>query len=127
MHFIDFLSQSDYFDFLTDADIIFISQKKDSGDVYFPSKLLGIMAKEKLVFVSADADSEIYKVIAGNQLGVASDYGATDLLTNQLRQYVGDAASFEAYKRNAYRYVQQFDREYVLSEVLNRLEALQPA
>ena len=126
-HFIDFLSQEDYYDFLTDADIIFISQKKDSGDVYFPSKLLGIMAKEKLVFVSADVDSEIYKVIAGNQLGVASDYGTTDLLASQLRHYLSDTASFEVYKRNAYRYVQQFDREYVLSSVLNRLEALQPA
>lgn len=127
LHFIDFLSQEDYFNFLTDASIIFISQKKDSGDVYFPSKLLGIMAKEKLVFVAADADSEVYKVIAGNQLGVAADYGATDLLANQLRQYLSDAASFEAYKHNAYQYVQQFDREYVLSNVLNRLETLQPA
>ncbi len=126
LHFIDFLSQDDYFDFLSDADIIFISQKKDSGDVYFPSKLLGIMAKEKLVFVSADVDSEIYKVIAGNQLGVASEYGATNVLATQLRQYMSSPGRFDVYRHNAYRYVQQFDREYVLRSVVAHLTALAP-
>lgn len=121
LDFIDFLSQAEYYNFLSDADVVFISQKKDSGDVYFPSKLLGIMAKEKLTFVSADTESEIYKVITENKLGVSSDFGNIDQLEKQLADYLDNPQSFELYKTNAYRYVHQFDREYVLSNVLKRI------
>ena len=102
LDFIDFLSQEDYYHFLTDADIVFLSQKKDSGDVYFPSKLLGIMAKEKLIFVSADKDSEIYKVVSGNQVGMAADFGDLDHMQQLLTDYLHDKArSFGHYKTNA--------------------------
>ena len=121
LDFIDFLSQAEYYNFLSDADVVFISQKKDSGDVYFPSKLLGIMAKEKLTFVSADTESEIYKVITENKLGVSSDFGNIDQLEKQLADYLANPESFEVYKTNAYRYVHQFDREHVLSNVLKRI------
>ncbi|WP_198172709.1 glycosyltransferase family 4 protein [Hymenobacter ginkgonis] len=124
LDFIDFLSQEDYFNFLSDVDIVFISQKKDSGDVYFPSKLLGIMAKEKLIFVSADVDSEIYKVITHNKLGVSSDFGDINRMEQQLTDYLQHPSNFELYKTNAYNYVQQFDREYVLHNVLKQMEQL---
>lgn len=124
LDFIDFLSQEDYFNFLSDVDIVFISQKKDSGDVYFPSKLLGIMAKEKLIFVSADVDSEIYKVITHNKLGVSSDFGDISRMEQQLTDYLQNPASFALYKTNARTYVQQFDRAYVLRSVLKQMEQL---
>jgi colanic acid biosynthesis glycosyl transferase WcaI len=124
LDFIDFLSQDDYYNFLSDADVVFLSQKKDSGDVYFPSKLLGIMAKEKLTFVSADTESEIYKVITENKLGVSSDFGKIDQLEKQLADYLANPQSFDIYRTNAYRYVHQFDREYVLSNVLKRINEI---
>lgn len=125
LDFIDFLSQDDYYNFLSDADVVFLSQKKDSGDVYFPSKLLGIMAKEKLTFVSADTESEIYKVITENKLGISSDFGKIDQLEKQLADYLANPQSFDIYKANAYRYVHQFDREYVLSNVLKRIKEIE--
>jgi colanic acid biosynthesis glycosyl transferase WcaI len=106
------------------VDVVFISQKKDSGDVYFPSKLLGIMAKEKLTFVSADVDSEIYKVITENKLGITSDFGKIDQLEEQLTDYLNNPENFAIYRTNAYRYVQQFDREYVLDNVLKRIAVI---
>ena len=124
LDFIDFLSQEEYYNFLSDVDVVFISQKKDSGDVYFPSKLLGIMAKEKLTFVSADVDSEIYKVITENKLGITSDFGKIDQLEKQLTDYLNNPESFAVYRTNAYRYVQQFDREYVLNNVLKRIAVI---
>jgi colanic acid biosynthesis glycosyl transferase WcaI len=124
LDFIDFLSQEEYYNFLSDVDVVFISQKKDSGDVYFPSKLLGIMAKEKLTFVSADVDSEIYKVITENKLGITSDFGKIDQLEEQLTDYLNNPENFAIYRTNAYRYVQQFDREYVLDNVLKRIAVI---
>ncbi|HET9503359.1 MAG TPA: hypothetical protein VFO93_07450, partial [Hymenobacter sp.] len=83
--------------------------------------LLGIMAKEKLTFVSADTESEIYKVITENKLGISSDFGKIDQLEKQLSDYLANPQSFEVYKKNAYRYVQQFDRQHVLSNVLEQI------
>jgi colanic acid biosynthesis glycosyl transferase WcaI len=125
LDFIDFLSQEDYFHFLSDADIVFLSQKKDSGDVYFPSKLLGIMAKEKLIFVSADKESEVYKVVTTNKVGMSADFGDIDHMQKLLTDYLRDEQSFAPYKANAYHFVQQFDRKPVLSDVFNKIAELQ--
>lgn len=119
--FIDFLPPEDYFNFLTDADIVFLSQKKDSGDVYFPSKLLGIMAKEKMIFVSADKDSEIYKVINQNQLGICSTFGDIDQMEYLLNEYLQNKGQFETLKSNAFEFVKQFDREAVMRGLFNKI------
>jgi colanic acid biosynthesis glycosyl transferase WcaI len=124
LDFIDFLSQEDYYHFLTDADIVFLSQKKDSGDVYFPSKLLGIMAKEKLIMVSADRESEIYKVVSSNKVGMSADFGDIDHMEQLLTDYLRDAPAYSSYKTNAYQFVQQYDRRPVLADVFSQLEKL---
>lgn len=122
--FIDFLSQEDYFDFLSDADVIFLSQKKDSGDAYFPSKLLGIMAKKKLIFVAAGAESEIYKVLEKNNLGLLSDIDDMEQMTEALNRYVSGTNIADSYKASAFAYVKKFDREIVLKKFLNKLSLL---
>ena len=124
LDFIDFLSQEDYFNFLSDADIVFLSQKKDSGDVYFPSKLLGIMAKEKLIFISADKESEIYRVVTDNKVGASADFGDLAKMQSLLNIYLQEKRQFEPYQKNAYEFVQQFDREFVLKALFKQLEKL---
>lgn len=124
LDFIDFLSQEDYFNFLSDADIVFLSQKKDSGDVYFPSKLLGIMAKEKLIFISADKESEIYRVVTDNKVGASADFGDLAKMQSLLNSYLQEKGQFEPYQKNAYEFVQQFDREFVLKALFKQLEKL---
>ena len=124
LEFIDFLSQEDYFNFLSDADIVFLSQKRDSGDVYFPSKLLGIMAKEKLIFVSADRESELYKVIEVNDLGMRSDFADIDQMQICLDNFLEDQNKFNKTKSNAFSFVQQFDRNIVLKETFEKIKAI---
>ncbi len=124
LDFIDFLSQEDYFNFLSDADIVFLSQKKDSGDVYFPSKLLGIMAKEKLIFISADTESEIYKVVTDNKVGASSDFGDIDQMQNMLNKYLHDREHFNSYKSNAYKFVHQYDRAVVLKDLFSQVDKI---
>ncbi|GAB3904425.1 glycosyltransferase family 4 protein [Larkinella knui] len=121
IRFIDFLSQNDYYSFLCDVDIVFLSQKKDSGDVYFPSKLLGIMAKKKLIFVSAGQDSEIFKVITENGLGMSSDIEDVDHMRELLTAYLQDKEQFGVYKSNAHDFVRRFDREVVLEALFGKI------
>ncbi|GAB3930935.1 hypothetical protein GCM10028804_41860 [Larkinella terrae] len=123
IHFIDFLSQEDYYSFLCDVDVVFLSQKKDSGDVYFPSKLLGIMAKRKLIFVSAGKESEIYKVIADHDLGISSDIEDIDRMASLLNSYLQNKEQFRYYELNAFNFVHQFDREVVLEGLFNAINS----
>ena len=124
LEFIDFLSQEDYFNFLSDADLVFLSQKRDSGDVYFPSKLLGIMAKKKLIFVSADRESELYKVIEDNDLGMLSDFEDIDQMQICLDNFLENQNKFTTNKSNAFNFVQQFDRNIVLKETFEKIKAI---
>ncbi len=123
IHFINFLGQEDYFNFLTDADIVFLSQMKDSGDVYFPSKLLGIMAKEKMILVSADKNSELYKVVSQNRLGLCAAFGDIDQMESILNTYLLNRKEFEILKSNAFAFVQQFDREVVMRKLFNKIDS----
>lgn len=122
LHFIDFLSQEDYYNFLTDADIVYLSQKKDSGDAYFPSKLLGIMAKNKLTFVAACENSEIYKVINDNGLGMSSDIEDMAHMKELLNAYLQNREQFKQYETNAFRFVHQFDRNIVLKGLFDQID-----
>ncbi|GAB3264626.1 glycosyltransferase family 4 protein [Larkinella harenae] len=124
VQFIDFLSQDDYYSFLCDVDIVFLSQKKDSGDAYFPSKLLGIMAKRKLIFVAAGSESEIYKVVTENELGMSSDITDIGLMQTLLDSYLQDKTRFAQYEANAVAYVHQFDREVVLGALFHEINEL---
>lgn len=83
------------------------------------------MAKQKLIMVSADKDSEIYRVVNSNKVGLSADFGDLDHMEQLLHSYLHDLASFDNYKTNAYRFVQQYDRQPVLGDVFNQIERLQ--
>ncbi|MFC5412533.1 glycosyltransferase family 4 protein [Larkinella bovis] len=121
LHFIDFLGQDDYYSFLCDASIVFLSQKRDSGDAYFPSKLLGIMAKKKLIFVSAGKESEIYKVVTDNQIGMSAEIDDLDQMKTQLEQYLLNKEQFRHFEQNAFDFVQQYDRNVVLAALFREI------
>ena len=44
---------------LADADLCFITQQSGSGNSFFPSKLLGLLAQSKPVITVADPESEL--------------------------------------------------------------------
>ena len=123
INFIDFLPSADYYNFLTDADIVFLSQQKDSGDVYFPSKLLGIMAKEKMILISADKNSELYKVVSQNRLGLCAAFGDIDQMHSILNTYLMNRKEFETLKSNAFNFVQQFDRKVVMNSLFHKISS----
>ncbi len=121
VYFLPFLDQSGYYDFLSDADVIFLSQKKGVGDIYFPSKLLGIMAKSKLLLISAEQDSELFKVVKQNQIGMTVPYSDLDGLIGELDRVINDKESLTCYTEKSLSYVMQYDRKFVLDNVIKQI------
>lgn len=119
--FLPFMSQDQYYEMLKDIDVSFVSQKSGAGDVFFPSKLLGIMAMGKPLLISADPDSELSTVISGAGAGLVSapeDPGS--LLQNLLALY-RDSTLRRSLEDKGRQHVMTYEREQVLSRFLDRI------
>jgi colanic acid biosynthesis glycosyl transferase WcaI len=124
VRFLPFLDPKGYKNFLADADVIFISQKKIPKDIYFPSKLLGLMAGKKLIFLAADEESELYKVLKNNDLALVGKIGNLAELKECMNQLLQESSDLNRLRENASAFVRQFDRKYVLENVLKKIESL---
>lgn len=114
--FLPFLGPDQYKEMLTDIDVIFVSQRSGAGDNFFPSKLLGLMARQKPLLVAADASSELAKAIAVGRFGLVSPYDDLPGLKHNLETYANDA-SFRAHTgARGLESVQAFDRNSVLGD-----------
>ena len=121
--FLPFLSQEDYFDLLADIQVSFIAQRKGTGNVFFPSKLLGIMAMSKPVLISADHESELSTFVRRHQCGLTASAGDIGELAQAVRRLQENPALLEELGKNARNAVGQFDRETVLSRFLSWIKA----
>ena len=124
LRFLPFLNPQGYKNFLVDADVIFISQKKIPKDIYFPSKLLGLMAAKKLIFLAADEESELYKVLKNNDLALVGKIGNLNELKDCMNHILQESPDLNKLKENAGNFVRRFDREFVLSNALKEIESL---
>ncbi|MDB5141263.1 MAG: hypothetical protein JWR12_3179 [Mucilaginibacter sp.] len=124
LKFINLLNQTEYIDFLNDLDVFFLPQKKTEFDVYFPSKLLSLLDIKKLVLLSADKDSELYKTFVSFNLGLVSEYGNIDSIYQLLNQILADRNLFKRFNQSAEEYVSKFHKEKVLDEVLNKMKTI---
>lgn len=122
--FTPFLDEKVYYDMLTDVDIVFLPQRKVNSDVYFPSKLLAILAKSKVILVSADKASELYKVCEDNQLGMLAQYGDISHMESLVRQCLVDPEVTLRYRLRSRQFVEQFDRRRVLDDALERISLI---
>lgn len=115
-------TQEDYYDMLRDIDISFVAQKAHAGNVFFPSKLLGIMAMSKPLLVSADLDSELATEIAGAGAGLISAADDVASLVDNIRKLVRSPELVQELGRNGRQKVEEFDRSRVLSGFMLRVE-----
>lgn len=117
--FLPFMGQNKYFEMLQDIDIFFISQRSGSGNVFFPSKLLGIMAHAKPMLISADLNSELATVICNAHCGLVAAAGDVNGLRKHVETALMDRARLRQMGDNGYTLVKQYDREVVLSSFLS--------
>jgi len=123
VEFLPMLREQEYYEMLETADLIFVSQK-EAGDYYFPSKLLGVLAKSKVLIVAAHPESELYRVVSEFQIGFVAKYGQVDKIVEFARAYLDNPETAERFKRNAVNFVMQYDREKILSTLERKLTDL---
>jgi colanic acid biosynthesis glycosyl transferase WcaI len=121
--FLPFLSQPDYFDLLQDIQLCFIAQRKGTGDVFFPSKLLGIMAMSKPMLISADMESELACFVRKNNSGLTVEAGNVGQLATSVQRLFENSILLNELGKNAREAVNQFDREAVLGKLSKWIEA----
>ena len=119
--FLPFMSQERYFEMLKDIDVSFVSQRPASGDVFFPSKLLGIMAMGKPLLISADQESELSTVVSNAGCGLVSTPDTPHLLLRNLLSLYKDQTLCRTLGQNGRQHVKAYDRERVLSSFMKRI------
>jgi colanic acid biosynthesis glycosyl transferase WcaI len=122
LRFLPFLDEVSYKHFLEDVDVVFISQQKTEKDIYFPSKLLGLMAVGKTILVTADPESELFKILNNNGLALASNYGDVDKICQHLESVIKNPSIKSKLSEKTREFVRKYDREIVLSQVLNKID-----
>ncbi len=122
--FLPLLDPKDYIHFLNDLDIFFLPQRKTTFDVYFPSKLLGLMAANKAVLLSADKESELYKTVSTKQIGFVTEFGDIKGLQQCIYETMHCTSKSKEISMNAACYVAQFERDEVLDKVFEKINAL---
>jgi len=114
----------DYRALLVDADICFITQQAGSGNSFFPSKLLGLLAESKPVVTVAAAECELALAVAEGQFGINIPPGYPEQLAALLDSLAQDQERLARFGAAGRRYVAQFEKRRVLQKFAEDLESL---
>jgi colanic acid biosynthesis glycosyl transferase WcaI len=120
--FLPLLSSSEYRQLLNDIDIFVLPQKKTDFDVYFPSKLLGILACEVPLMLLADINSELYKTVESRGVGTCFEMDSVDNASDFVLNFRRNSKDIEEKVSNGVRFAKEFDEEKVISEALKSMQ-----
>ncbi|MGZ5504455.1 MAG: WcaI family glycosyltransferase [Chthoniobacterales bacterium] len=109
---------------LNDADLCFITQQSGSGNSFFPSKLLGLLAQSKPVITVADPESELAEAVSEGNFGCNIPPGRPNEIAAALDAIASDAGKLVAWGTAGRVYVQQFEKTQVFENFLRELEAI---
>jgi colanic acid biosynthesis glycosyl transferase WcaI len=114
----------DYRALLVDADLCFITQQAGSGNSFFPSKLLGLLAEAKPVVTVAAPECELALSLVEGKFGVNVPPGRPQELADLLDSLVNDPERLAEYGAAGRHYVQQFEKNRVLEKFAEELGSL---
>lgn len=115
---------AEYSTLLRDADVCFITQQSGAGTMFFPSKLLGLLAFSKPVITVATDESELALAVEQGGFGINVPPGEAARLAAVIDELAPDAARLERFGRAGRIYVQQFDKRTVLESYVHELDRL---
>jgi colanic acid biosynthesis glycosyl transferase WcaI len=116
--------EADYPALLTDADVCFITQQVGSGNSFFPSKLLGLLAEGRPVVAVSAPESELAIALRQGGFGLNVPPGQPQELAELLDALAKDPQGLAGYGAAGRRYVQQFEKGTVMQSFVNELKAL---
>lgn len=120
--FLPLLSSQEYLHLLRDIDIFVLPQKKTSFDVYFPSKLLGILACEVPLVLLADSESELFKTVASRNIGNCFEMDEVGRASDFISNFEKEAKDIKEKVSNGTLFAMEFDENKVISEALNSMQ-----
>jgi colanic acid biosynthesis glycosyl transferase WcaI len=116
--------EDDYRALLVDADVCFITQQVGSGNSFFPSKLLGLLAEGRPVITVSGAESELAVALKQGGFGVNVSPGRPEQLAAVLDALAQDPERLWIYGISGRRYVQQFEKSRVMRGFGGELRAM---
>lgn len=117
------LSDADYERLLAAADVALITQAAGTGQFFFPSKLLSVLAAGLPVVAVADEGSELACAVREGEFGCCVPPGDAVGLTEVLRSAARDRSRLEKWAEGT-NWVQKFAREQVLPQFEAMLAAV---
>ena len=116
--------EEDYRALLIDADICFITQQVGSGNSFFPSKLLRLLAEARPIVAVSAPESELAIALRQGGFGVNVPPGRPEELAALLDSLAKDPERLWIYGASGRRYVEQFEKSRVMRGFAQELRAL---
>lgn len=115
---------ADYWRLLTDADLCLITQQAGTGNSFFPSKLLGLLACSKPVVTVASPQSELALSVVEGGFGVNIEPGQPARLAELFDELAASPDRLRQFGSAGREYVQQFDKATVFRSFAAMLDEL---
>ncbi|MBC7366178.1 MAG: WcaI family glycosyltransferase [Undibacterium sp.] len=113
VHLLPLLSEADYAALLGAADVALITQCKGTGQFFFPSKLLSVLAAGLPVVAVADDDSELARALRTGGFGLTVAPADAAGLASVLKLLAKSRAQLDAWSARTI-WVDQFSRQNIL-------------
>lgn len=117
------LPEEDFQAMLHDANLCIVSQQARSGSLFFPSKLITLLAATRPILTVADHDSELARATEEGGFGWNVPPGDSSRLAWTLTQLEQSRECLPQMARRGYQWVQQFSRQSVLGDFAQHLES----
>jgi colanic acid biosynthesis glycosyl transferase WcaI len=117
------LPEEDFQAMLQDADLCVVSQEAGSGSLFFPSKLITLLAATRPILSVADHDSELALALEEGRFGRNVPPGDPSRLAWTLAELEQNRKGLPLMARRGHKWVQQFSREKVLETFAQHLES----
>jgi len=117
------LSEEDYRAMLADCDVALITQVANSGQAFFPSKLLNPLAASRAVVSVADNTSELARAVAESGCGVNILPGNPDELADALMHLAANPEQLGLFGKAGREWVEQFEMSRVLGAFEKQITA----
>lgn len=112
---------------LADADLCLVTQKSGTGDYFFPSKLLPLLAAGRPVVTVTDESSELAAAVREGKFGMNVAPDRPGDLARTMESLAGRPAQLSAWGAAGRRFAERFRMEEVLGEFAANLERLKKA
>ena len=122
--FQNILKEEEHTALLLDSDICLIPQKAGTSTNFLPSKLLKILALERPIITNPDPKSALYNAVMEGKFGLLVEPRDPDAMATGIMKLLSDSPLREELGQLGRKYVAEFDKLSVLSNLEDELMRL---